>query len=44
MNDKTCKKGYKNSPVTEEDREKSRVRSRAEHIFGFMAGTKNGIN
>jgi IS5 family transposase len=48
MNDKTCKKGYKNSPLTEQDnainKEKSRVRSRVEHIFGFMETSMNGMN
>lgn len=48
MTDKTCKKGYKNNPLTEQEiainREKSRVRSRVEHIFGFMEGTMNGMN
>jgi transposase, IS5 family len=48
MNDKTCKKGYKNNPLTEQDnavnREKSRVRSRVEHIFGFMETSMNGMN
>jgi transposase, IS5 family len=48
MNDKTCKKGYKNNPLTEQEkatnREKSRVRSRVEHVFGFMEGSMNGMN
>lgn len=48
MIDKTCKKGYRNSPLTEQDnvinREKSRVRSRVEHIFGFMETSMNGMN
>lgn len=48
MTDKTCKKGYKNNPLTEQEiatnREKSRVRSRVEHIFGFMEGSMNGMN
>ena len=48
INNKTCKKGYKNSPLTQEDKatnkEKSRVRSRVEHIFGFMQGAMNGMN
>ncbi|CAM4038544.1 IS5 family transposase [Flavobacterium branchiophilum] len=46
--DKTCKKGYKNKPLTEQDevinKEKSRIRSRVEHIFGFMEGSMNGMN
>jgi IS5 family transposase len=40
-------KGYKNKPLTEEqkasNREKSRVRSRIEHIFGHMASTASGF-
>ena len=48
MIDKTCKKGCKNNPLTEQEiavnREKSRVRSRVEHIFGFMEGSMNGMN
>jgi IS5 family transposase len=48
MIDKTCKKGYKNNPLTHQDnainKEKSRVRSRVEHVFGFMEGSMNGMN
>jgi IS5 family transposase len=48
MTDKTCKKGYKNNPLSPQDieinREKSRIRSRVEHIFGFMEGSMNGMN
>jgi transposase, IS5 family len=48
MVDKTCVKGYKNNPLTEQEKEinkeKSRVRSRVEHIFGFMEGSMNGMN
>jgi len=48
MIDKTCKKGYKNNPLTQQEiatnREKSRIRSRVEHIFGFMEGSMNGMN
>ncbi|SNA76701.1 IS5 family transposase [Flavobacterium psychrophilum] len=48
MNDKTCKKGYRNNPLTEQEiatnREKSRIRSRVEHIFGFMEGSMNGMH
>jgi IS5 family transposase len=47
MNDKTCKKGYRNNPLTEQEiatnREKSRIRSRVEHVFGFMEGSMNGM-
>jgi IS5 family transposase len=45
MVDKTCKKGYKNNPLTEQDnvinKEKSRVRSRVEGIVGLMNLTYN---
>ena len=45
MIDKTCKKGYKNNPLTEQDnvinKEKSRVRSRVEGIVGLMNLTYN---
>ena len=48
MTDKTCKKGCRNNPLDENDiainKEKSRVRSRVEHIFGFMEGAMNGMN
>ena len=40
-------KGYKNRPLTDEqkaeNREKSRVRSRIEHIFGHMASMASGF-
>jgi IS5 family transposase len=39
-------KGYKNRPLTEKqktsNREKSKVRSRVEHIFGFVENSMNG--
>ena len=44
---KINEKGYKNKPLTEEqkasNREKSRVRARVEHVFGFMAVSMGGI-
>jgi IS5 family transposase len=47
MENQVCKKGAKNRPLTEEqiasNREKSRVRSRVEHIFGFMEMSMNGM-
>jgi IS5 family transposase len=47
MENQVCEKGYKNRPLTEEqkasNREKSRVRSRVEHIFGFMENSMNGM-
>lgn len=40
---KTCTQGYKNRKLTEADRQqnrkKSKVRARVEHIFGFMVNT-----
>lgn len=39
-------KGYRNKPLTDEqkadNREKSRVRVRVEHVFGFVENTMNG--
>lgn len=47
MINEVCEKGYKNNPLTDiqiaNNREKSRVRSRVEHIFGFMEGSMNGM-
>jgi IS5 family transposase len=47
MNNKVCEKGVRNRPLTDEqkanNREKSRVRSRMEHIFGFMEMSMNGM-
>ena len=47
MNNRVCEKGARNRPLTEEqkanNREKSRVRSRVEHIFGFMEMSMNGM-
>jgi hypothetical protein len=39
-------KGYRNKPLTEEqkqnNREKSKTRARVEHIFGFVENSMNG--
>jgi IS5 family transposase len=47
MVNKVCEKGAKNRPLTEEqianNREKSRVRCRVEHIFGYMEMSMNGM-
>ena len=47
VKDKICEKGYRGHPLTEEqreaNREKSRTRSRVEHIFGFMENTMNRL-
>lgn len=41
-----CEKGYRNHPLTENQKksntEKSRFRSRVEHIFGFIENSMNG--
>lgn len=43
-----CEKGYRNHSLTEEQKEnnkkKSKIRCRIEHIFGFMTNSMNGIN
>ena len=42
-----CDRAYRNKPLTEEQKisntEKSRTRSRVEHIFGFMEMSMNGM-
>lgn len=42
-----CEKGYKNHPLTEEQKKennrKSKTRCRIEHIFGFMTNSMKGI-
>lgn len=42
-----CEKGCRNRPLTEAqkvgNREKSKVRSRVEHVFGFMEQSMNGL-
>jgi transposase, IS5 family len=43
---KINEKGYRNKPLTEEqkanNKEKSRTRARVEHIFGFVENSMNG--
>jgi len=43
-----CEKGYRNAPLTEEqkesNREKSKVRARVEHVFGYMTRFMGGIS
>ena len=45
MTNQVCEKGVRNKPLTDEqiasNREKSRVRSCVEHIFGFMENSMN---
>lgn len=47
MSNKVCEKGYRNRPLTEDQKssntEKSRIRSRIEHIFGFMENSMNAM-
>ena len=47
MNNQVYEKGYRNKALTEEqkasNREKSKVRARVEHIFGFMEQSMNGL-
>jgi len=42
-----CEKGYRNKPLTDEQKEnnrtKSKTRCRIEHVFGFMTGSMHGI-
>lgn len=47
VKNKVNEKGYRNKPLTEEqkvnNREKSKIRSRVEHVFGFMEQSMNGL-
>lgn len=47
MNNKVHEKGYRNTPLTEvqkeSNKEKSRTRARVEHIFGFMEQSMNRL-
>ncbi|MBS4062626.1 MAG: IS5 family transposase [Bacteroidetes bacterium] len=47
MNNLVHEKGYRNKPLTEEqknqNREKSKTRARVEHVFGFMEQSMNGL-
>ena len=47
LKDKICEKGYRGNPLTDEQREenrkKSMIRSRVEHVFGFMEGAMHGL-
>ena len=44
---RVCEKGYRNKPLTEEQKAnntaKSRVRSRVEHILGIMENSMDGM-
>lgn len=47
MNGRVNEKGYRGRPLTEQqkesNREKSRTRARVEHVFGFMEQSMNGL-
>jgi len=47
MTNKVNEKGYKNKPLTKEqienNHQKSKTRSRVEHVFGFMEQSMNGL-
>lgn len=47
MNNKVHEKGYRNKPLTElqkaNNKEKSKIRARVEHVFGFMEQSMNGL-
>lgn len=47
LKDEICEKGYRGHPLTDEQREenrkKSTIRSRVEHVFGFMEGAMHGL-
>jgi len=47
MNNLVHEKGYRNKPLTDEqkasNKEKSKTRARVEHVFGFMEQSMNGL-
>lgn len=47
MKNKVHEKGYRNNPLTDDqkamNREKSKTRARVEHVFGFMEQSMNGL-
>jgi len=47
LKNKVNEKGYRNKPLSEEqkesNREKSKTRARVEHVFGFMEQSMNGL-
>jgi IS5 family transposase len=47
MKNKVHEKGYRNKPLTEQQKanntKKSKVRARVEHVFGFMEQSMNGL-
>ena len=47
VKNEVCEKGYRNKPLTAEQKEnkrrKSKVRSRVEHVFGYMTMSMHGL-
>ena len=47
MKNKVHEKGYRNTPLTDEqkanNKEKSKIRARVEHVFGFMEQSMHGL-
>ena len=47
VRNEVCEKGYRNKPLTDEQKEnnrrKSRIRCRIEHVFGFMTMSMHGL-
>ena len=47
IKNEVCEKGYRNRPLTTEQKEnnrrKSKIRSRIEHVFGFMTMSMHGL-
>lgn len=47
VKNEVCEKGYRNKPLTdaqkENNRRKSKIRSRIEHVFGFMTMSMRGL-
>ena len=47
MNNQVHEKGYRNKPLSEEQKlnntKKSKIRARVEHVFGFMEQSMNGL-
>lgn len=48
MNNKVNERGYKDKPLTdsqkESNKQKSKIRARVEHVFGFIEGSMNKFN
>jgi IS5 family transposase len=47
LNNQVHQKGYRNKPLSEQEKqsnkEKSKIRARVEHVFGFMEQSMNGL-